>query len=214
MPTQSSNNYYALLQVRQAATAEEIKRSYRRLAMKYHPDKNPDDQLAEMIFRDIAAAYDTLSDPAKRKAYDQTHYNSEGYRQKEITAMDLLAESIQVKKIVDRSDHFRLNGGALFFTLSQLLGNENLYVLERTKDEAIKLQLVENILSCSALLKLSDAMIIAGALKQVAGSDANTHEKITLFLKQHTKRHRWEKYKVLVAVLAAILLSIIIYLVK
>ncbi|MBY0111842.1 MAG: molecular chaperone DnaJ [Phycisphaerales bacterium] len=77
MPT--TRDYYEVLGVAKTADAEEIKRSYRRLAMKYHPDRNPGDAEAEAKFKEAAAAYEVLADPEKRKLYDQ--YGHDGLRQ-------------------------------------------------------------------------------------------------------------------------------------
>lgn len=76
MPT--TRDYYEVLSVERSADGEEIKRAYRRLAMKYHPDRNPDDAEAEMKFKEAAEAYEVLSDDSKRKIYDQ--YGHEGLR--------------------------------------------------------------------------------------------------------------------------------------
>ncbi len=62
---------YETLGVAQTASADEIRKAYRKLARKYHPDINPGDASAEAAFKKIAAAYDVLSDEAKRKAYDE-----------------------------------------------------------------------------------------------------------------------------------------------
>ncbi len=64
-------DFYAVLGVSQDASADEIKKAYRKLAQKYHPDANPDDASAEEKFKEISEAYATLSDPEQRKEYDQ-----------------------------------------------------------------------------------------------------------------------------------------------
>ncbi len=67
----AKNDYYQILDVPRSATSEEIKKAYRRLALKYHPDKNPGDKKAEERFKELTEAYQVLSDEKKRKAYDQ-----------------------------------------------------------------------------------------------------------------------------------------------
>ena len=64
-------DYYEVLGVGKTATADEIKSAYRKLAMKYHPDRNPGDKVAEEKFKEAAEAYDVLHDPEKRQRYDQ-----------------------------------------------------------------------------------------------------------------------------------------------
>ncbi|UCE19351.1 MAG: DnaJ domain-containing protein [Gemmatimonadota bacterium] len=64
-------DYYKILGVEKTATKEEMKKAYRTLAMKYHPDKNPEDREAERKFKEINEAHAVLSDPEKRKKYDQ-----------------------------------------------------------------------------------------------------------------------------------------------
>jgi molecular chaperone DnaJ len=64
-------DYYEILGVAKTASEDEIKKSYRRLAMKYHPDKNPGDKSAEEKFRDATEAYEVLKDPQRRSQYDQ-----------------------------------------------------------------------------------------------------------------------------------------------
>jgi len=67
----AKRDYYEILEVTREETADGIKKSYRRLAVKYHPDKNPGDRHAEEKFKELGEAYEALSDPQKRAAYDQ-----------------------------------------------------------------------------------------------------------------------------------------------
>ncbi|SRR5581483_996853 len=67
----TKRDYYEVLGVSKTATFEEVKRSYRKLAVKYHPDKNPDDPRAEEKFKELGEAYDVLMDEEKRAAYDR-----------------------------------------------------------------------------------------------------------------------------------------------
>ena len=67
----SNQDYYQTLGVSRSAGDDEIKKAYRKLAMKYHPDRNPGDKAAEEKFKDVQKAYDTLSDKEKRAMYDQ-----------------------------------------------------------------------------------------------------------------------------------------------
>ena len=71
-----ANDYYDTLGVAKEAGAEEIKKAYKKLALRYHPDKNPGDQKAEARFKEAALAYDVLRDPDKRASYDR--YGEEG----------------------------------------------------------------------------------------------------------------------------------------
>src|SRR6202161_1245114 len=71
------HEYYETLGVPRKADAEEIRKAYRKLARKHHPDLNPGDKAAEDRFKTVQEAYDVLSDPKKREMYDQVGFYSE-----------------------------------------------------------------------------------------------------------------------------------------
>lgn len=73
------DNYYEILGVSKNATSDEIKKAYRTLAFKYHPDRNPGDSAAEEKFKQINSAYDVLGDETKRRQYDLGGYSNNSY---------------------------------------------------------------------------------------------------------------------------------------
>jgi len=75
----AKRDYYDVLGLTRGASTQEIKRAYRKLARKYHPDVNPADKTAEGKFKEVTAAYEVLSDQEKRRRYDQ--FGHEGYAQ-------------------------------------------------------------------------------------------------------------------------------------
>src|ERR1700761_1765096 len=77
MATTQNKDYYGTLGVKKTATAEEIRKAFRKAARKYHPDVNPNDKKAEEKFKEISEANDILSDEKKRKVYDQLGFYSD-----------------------------------------------------------------------------------------------------------------------------------------
>ncbi len=105
-----ADDYYSTLGVERNADAATIKKAYRKLAQKYHPDKNPDDKPAEERFKQITEAYAVLSDPNKRKQYDQ--FGDSGFHQR-FSQEDIFRN-------MDFGDIFGNSGGEDLF--SQLFG--------------------------------------------------------------------------------------------
>src|SRR2546427_12392701 len=81
----SSEDLYLILQVNRTASGGEIKRAFRKLARRYHPDINPGDRHAEERFKRISEAYDILSDPLKREFYDVNGFYTDGVLEQGVT---------------------------------------------------------------------------------------------------------------------------------
>ena len=76
----AKRDYYEILEITKSASADEIKKAYRKMAIKYHPDKNPGDKEAEEKFKEAAEAYEVLSDDNKKARYDQYGHAGVGAR--------------------------------------------------------------------------------------------------------------------------------------
>jgi molecular chaperone DnaJ len=88
----SKRDYYEVLGVDKSTPKDELKKSYRKLAMKYHPDRNPDDANASEKFKELSEAYEILSDDQKRQAYDQFGHDgvNPSFSNAQGAAMDLV----------------------------------------------------------------------------------------------------------------------------
>jgi molecular chaperone DnaJ len=208
----SSKDYYKVLGVRPAASTEEIKRSYRRLTIKYHPDKNPGDKLAEVVFKEIAEAYDILSDARKREDYHYKRFYADDYKYQKkpaATSEFVLNDAIKLKKLVEKADPFRLNQDALFFQLQQILSEDNLLLLQN--ETAVRGQIIQALLRiCKPLNykfieKLEDRFIF------LADGDTYLENKINDFLNQQRRKDKWSRYKIVMAMVLAILLCLVIF---
>jgi curved DNA-binding protein len=107
-----AKDYYAVLGVAKDANADAIKKAYRKLAVKYHPDKNPGDKAAEERFKEVTEAYAVLADPEKRRQYDQ--FGEAGFHQR-FSQEDIFRN-------VDLNDIFREFGFGGSDPFSQLFG--------------------------------------------------------------------------------------------
>ena len=103
-------DYYEILGIDRGATPEEIKKAYRKLAVQYHPDKNPGDKVAEEKFKEASNAYSVLSDPDKRRVYDtRGHAGVDGMGFEGYRTMDDIFASINLDEIFGRG--FGRGGG-------------------------------------------------------------------------------------------------------
>jgi molecular chaperone DnaJ len=206
-------DYYKIMDVKPSATTTEIKRSYRRLAMKYHPDRNHGDGIAEATFRAIAEAYAILSNPDTRKQYDTISYQA--YKQKpatEVTRASIQLEIHKLQQIVAGADPFRTNQDALYFQLLQILSDTNIAILQKETSVAGTRLLVEQLLQCSKPFNFAFAQKVSVPLLQLADNDATATNAINAFVQAAYRTSQWNRYKPIVAIIAAVILCVLIFL--
>lgn len=86
-------NYYSILEIEQTADGDQIRKAYHRLALEYHPDRNPDDEVSEEKFKEVSEAYAVLGDPKKRRDYDQHGHADFQRRYRHQTMYDWMSSS-------------------------------------------------------------------------------------------------------------------------
>jgi curved DNA-binding protein len=124
-------DYYKILNVNRNADLKEIKQVYRKLAMQYHPDRNPGNKAAEEKFKEINEAYQVLSDPSKRARYDQlgesyTHWQQSGGSPGNFNWSDWLSQQPQGARRVDVDNLNDLFGGGFSDFFSSIFGGADM----------------------------------------------------------------------------------------
>jgi len=207
-------DYYQILQIKPHSTLAEIKQAFRRLALVYHPDKNPNDKYAEVQFNEIKEAYEVLTNPVKKENYlQQRWYNqSIGKRRtaKTITPVSILKIVLELEQYVSRLDVHRMNREGLSGYIDELLSTGTIENLKQFNEPEINKQIITSTLS--AMQPLS--MRFLGKLPERLGTladDETSMLQIKNFLKNRKRAFLWEQYKVALIILFTIFICMIIY---
>ncbi len=208
-------DYYKILNVTPLATPQQIKKSFRLLALKWHPDKNPGNIYAEAQFREVQEAHEILSDTKKREAYNYKRW----YRRslgKDFTSVlttpeNILWECNRLENYVSGINVFQVDYDALSHHIRKLLKDTNTGILKQYNNTSINQQVVYKILRCSLPLPRQYTEIITELLTGIAGKDREMNENIRQFKKQQKQKESWNKYKVFSVFLFTIIICWLIY---
>lgn len=201
-------DYYSLLQVNPNASMQQIKKAYRQLAFRFHPDTTPDeDALSSSIFRDITEAYQVLSDADLRRSYDKdNYYTSSSVFYKNLSEWN--RRLLFLTKYVQVTDPYRINRDGICFCIEILLEPNYLFWL-KNEDPAFQQKTLTDLLFVCKPLTSDQCKKIASLLNS-AFSATTEQQKIKLFLNQQQKKEQWQGYKVLIALIATVLSCLLI----
>ena len=207
-------DYYQILQIQPHSTLAEIKQAFRRLALIYHPDKNPNDKYAEVQFNEIKEAYEVLTTPVKKEDYlQQRWYNqSIGKRRtlETITPVSILKLVLELEQYVSRLDVHRMNKGGLSDYLDQLLSTDTIECLKQFNEPEINKQIITSALSAMRPLTIKFAGKLPERLAALTNDEISL-QRIKNFLKNRKRAFLWERYKVAVIILFTIFICLVIY---
>ncbi|WP_315816658.1 J domain-containing protein [Paraflavitalea speifideaquila] len=209
-------DYYKILEVTPLATLQEIKKSFRQLALKYHPDKNAGDHLSAALFREIQEAWEVLSDPKQREDYNYKRwYNrsiGEIFAERALTPAAILAECERVMRYVNSMNIFQVDFDALSFHIRQLLSDSNIGILQQANEVATNRAVNNALIKAADPLPLTYLQPIALLLIKLAGQDEFSIRAINSAVQQRKRRAAWDKYKWMVVVAITALICWIMYL--
>jgi hypothetical protein len=203
-------DYYKILELPTTASLSEIKKSFRRLAQQYHPDKNDGSNMAAAHFHEIQEAYKTLSDPKKREAYhyQRWYVRSTGKRfaSAPLTPTHILQECRLLQQYVASMNIFHLRYDAVSLHVRELLNKNAMGMLLEQKNEAVNREIIQSILTSVQPLPRKFFIPIADLLLQLAGDDVSARSLIEQALTNKKQGHIWDKYKwVLMLVITALI---------
>jgi len=192
-------DYYKILELPTTASLQEIKRSFRRLAQQYHPDKNNGSPMATAHFREIQEAYKVLSNPKKREAYhyQRWYVRSTGkpFHTAPLTPAGILQECRLLQQYVSSMNMFHIRFDAVSGHIRELLTPNAIGMLHEYNDQAVNNDIIQSILKAAQPLPKKFFLPIATLLLQLAGDDATAKDIIAAALLHKKQRHVWDNYK-------------------
>ena len=207
-------DYYQILQIEPHSTLAEIKQAFRRLALIYHPDKNPNDKYAEVQFNEIKEAYEVLTNPVRKENYlQQRWYNqSIGKRRtaETITPVSILKLVLELERYVSKLDVHRMNKEGLSDYIEELLSTGTIEKLRQFNEPEINKQIITSTLSAMQHLPMKFIGKLPERLGTLADDETSLH-RIKNFLRNRKRAFLWERYKVAVIILFTIFICLLIY---
>ncbi len=216
LPAMPVKDYYKILEVKPGASLAEIKKSFRRLALRHHPDTNQGNKFSEAWFRELQEAYNVLTDPAKKDAYHQERWLQQTMGKsmentKPLTPQTILQEAQEMLRTVSDLDHFRMDHRALANNIADVLNDDKLGALAAFAEQATNRKIAEMLIKAAAPLHYKYLSPLFKRLKSLCAHDAAMMEQIKLSERNKRREFWWTRNQWWVFLLATALLCCAIY---
>lgn len=208
-------NFYEILEIKKTASEDEIKKAFRLLAHKHHPDKNPEKVGSNESFNEILKAYEILSNPEKRKIYDtkftqhdsskETKREESKKTEKPIKPVDIYQIIFEKRKRIDKLERKQVNGPVLFQTLSDLLSDNIINFLINADDIKTNKLIMNEVLICCHYIEYEKAKILIFKLVKLANANNNAILLLRKYELKLKRIHYFNKYKT-IGIIAAVVL--------
>lgn len=212
-----SKDYYSILGLSPAATTQEVKKAFRKLALLYHPDRNPgrQSQLSAERFSAIQEAYKVLSDARLRAQYQYARH----VLHPQTNARPLAASAAEVRALAQKLHHdtrhldpFRINRDLLYLQVMDILSDQHLQLLQEQADQLINRDIWQFLSYSLHHLSMAQLAAIRDRLATLTRHDKEAAVALARFWKEHKQYHYWNRYKIVVALLLALLFCLALYL--
>lgn len=215
MPATALKDYYKILEIPHTATAEEVKKAYRRMAFKYHPDTNKQDAFAESYFIDAQEAYAVLSNDEARRKYDNELWlmgmTTRAREHRVVTPDWILKESIKLYNHMATVDVYRMNHKALYEYLEQLLNEGHMATLTNGEEVSVNEGIVNMILDSTKGLKYLYFQPLAVKLERLSAGNDELQGRVRTRLRSKGIEAQWEKSMPYLVVLVTLLIVLAMY---
>jgi curved DNA-binding protein CbpA len=208
-------DYYTTLQVSATATPAEIKKAYRMLAFKYHPDKNPESAFAEGHFKEIQEAYATLSHSGKRKQYDEerwlTGMYEESRNKKVINGAWMLRQSVLLRQYVQARHADKISTHNLYEYINELLSDRHMHLLGQEQQAAQQHAILKELLATTKYMKPEYVSRLTERYNVLAQGNEHLLQTIQQQLQESTQRAWWDAYLPYIVAAVTVILCIFMY---
>lgn len=208
-------DYYKILGIQPNADLQAIKKAYRSLAFKYHPDKNQGNALAEAHFKEVQEAYSVLSNTSKRKHYDDERWlmgmGAKTRYKDAVTPEWLLKICKELNASLDTMDTHRMSQTALQEYILLILSDSHLGVLLQNKNIEINAAITNELILATQKLELRYLATITERLNVLCEGDEQLLLVVQEYTKLREKRANMDKWQPFIVLLITIALCVFMY---